>query len=298
VSITKISYLGWEEAYSLSNAAVTAVVVPSIGRIVDFRRNGAASSPLWLNPELLGQPADADSAEWKNFGGDKTWPAPQKEWGAVTGCDWPPPAAFDSLPLQVEVGDASLTLTSPVDGHYGIETVRHIELDPLLPVLRVRTEFRKLRCAPVKVGVWVVTQLRNPVKAFILLPEKPELEGGYKRECGIVPKALTLDGRLLSLERDEKVVAKIGTEGTRILWVGEEETLLVETEPEAGEFNFPLCQTEVYTNFDPLDYIEVETQGAFSSLGVGDTIAKTNTYTLAPRREADPTAEARRAFGV
>jgi hypothetical protein len=51
---------------------------------------------------------------------------------------------------------------------------------------------------------------------------------------------------------------------------------------------------EIYTNPDPLDYIELETLGPLQNLKAGDRIERVNTYTLIRRTESDPDREAQR----
>ncbi len=75
-------FLGWS-AHLLDNGLVRAVVVPDIGgRVLQF---WLGDHPyLFMNPHLAGRlftPAenwgDGTIASWKNYGGNKTWPAPQ-----------------------------------------------------------------------------------------------------------------------------------------------------------------------------------------------------------------------------
>ena len=47
---------------------------------------------------------------------------------------------------------------------------------------------------------------------------------------------------------------------------------------------------EVYTNSDPLKYVELEMLGPLQTLKVGDSVSQTNTYTLSriPASETRP----------
>lgn len=116
------NYHGWADCLVVSNGKVEAVIVPAIGRVMQFRFAGESEGPFWENRQLDGTPPDANSSEWGNFGGDKSWPAPQAEWGKITGRGWPPPAAFDSQPVKAGVRDGQVILSSPVDRHFGIRT--------------------------------------------------------------------------------------------------------------------------------------------------------------------------------
>lgn len=95
-TVKRVAYRGWNEAVTISNGKVEAIVVPQIGRVMQFRFTGDHDGPFWENSRLSGKAPNSQSSEWGNFGGDKSWPAPQAEWEKMTGRGWPPPAAFDS----------------------------------------------------------------------------------------------------------------------------------------------------------------------------------------------------------
>ena len=54
---------------------------------------------------------------------------------------------------------------------------------------------------------------------------------------------------------------------------------------------------EIYTNPDPLKYVELETLGPLRPLKPGERTEHTVTYTLIRRTELDPEAEARKVLG-
>ena len=70
---------------------------------MQFRFRGENDGPFWENRTWDGRLADPTDPDWSNFGGDKAWPAPQADWPELTPRSWPPPAAFDALPVRVEV---------------------------------------------------------------------------------------------------------------------------------------------------------------------------------------------------
>src|SRR5436190_16050259 len=84
VTVTRTNYHGWLEAYLMSNGKVAAVIVPGIGRVMQFGFVGE-EGVFWENRALDGQIVDGHLAiwaakDWVNFGGDKTWPAPEADW--------------------------------------------------------------------------------------------------------------------------------------------------------------------------------------------------------------------------
>lgn len=99
MTIKKINYQGWFDSYILSNSQVEAIIVPAIGRIMQFRFLDGENT-FWENSQIYGKTPNPKSEEWDNFGGDKSWPAPQSEWEKITVRSWPPPTTFDSVPVK------------------------------------------------------------------------------------------------------------------------------------------------------------------------------------------------------
>src|SRR5262249_59922343 len=141
---------------------VDVVVVPAIGRVMQFRFAGEERGPLFENRNLDGKSPDPNSTEWINFGGDKTWPAPQDDWPKMTPRKWPPPPTFDSVPLKAEIKGDAVELVSPVDPNYGIRSRRIIRLERGKPVMTIRTIYEKVQVNHAKVGHWVMTHMSAP----------------------------------------------------------------------------------------------------------------------------------------
>src|SRR5467141_1441152 len=78
--LMRTNYHGWADSILVSNGRVEAVIVPAIGRVMQFRFAGEEDGPFWENRAMEGKAPDSESKEWSNFGGDKTWPAPQSDW--------------------------------------------------------------------------------------------------------------------------------------------------------------------------------------------------------------------------
>ena len=89
VTIARTNYHGWLEAYVMSNGKVAVVIVPAIGRVMQFGFVGE-EGVFWENHSLDGHIADGHlfvwaAKDWVNFGGDKTWPSPEAEQSEVPG---------------------------------------------------------------------------------------------------------------------------------------------------------------------------------------------------------------------
>jgi hypothetical protein len=297
--ITRGAYHGWVDAVWLSNGLVEAVVVPSIGRVMQFRFDGEDDGPFWENPALAGGKASSGAREWANYGGDKIWPAPQAGWSEVIARAWPPPAGFDGLPMQAEIAGSGVVLISAVDSAFGIRVRRRIELRPGRPVMTITTTFEKIAGNPVEIGVWVITQVKGPVEVLAIPAGELDRGGACVRLSDEAPPDLKIEPGRISLTRDPARNHKIGLRSGTLLWVGRTELLRIDSAPiGGGKYPDGGSSAEIYTNADPLAYVELELLGPLAPLKVGDKIDHVTTYTLARRTEKDPDAEIARLLAA
>lgn len=296
------------KAITLRNRSALVIVVPKTGRILSFQLcdyKKCEENPIWNNPQL-GAGLKPDGEGWTNYGGDKSWPAPQSDWPKITGKGWPPPTGFDHMPFVASTKGSTLILTSPVDPSYGIRVRRTISLDESKPVLHVETTYEKISGSPIDVSVWTITQLNSPDRGYILLPERERFPGGYLKTTRSGPndpypfESVSLEGRLLSFTRDPKIKRKLGSDGDRLLWVGKTQTLLIEQKgSDNSEARYPDdCHSQIYTNPDELPYVEFELFSPLRKMNKGDTASLAVTYRLAKRDTNDSTAEAKHIFGI
>jgi hypothetical protein len=295
--LVRTNYQGWADSILVSNGRVEAIIVPAIGRVMQFRFAGEAEGPFWQNESLFGQSPDPASTNWLNFGGDKTWPAPQAEWGFITPRDWPPPAGFDGVPVEATVDGWKVKLVSPVDKHYGIRTTREISLALNDPVMNILTTYEKVEGEPLMASVWVITQLKEPLVACGRLAHASMYREGFRLMSEETPPSLRIEDGILRLQRDPKTPHKVGMDIGSLLWVGEKEMLRIDSSrlpqqeyPDRG------ASAEIYTNPDPLRYVELEVLGPIKKMIVGTSIKRTSAYTLMRRTELDPELDVRKVL--
>lgn len=304
VSITHLDFHGWK-AILLRNHVAEVVIVPDIGRIMEFNlindTGRPVPGPLWKNTALdKTMPADVEG--WRNYGGDKAWPSPQSDWPKIVGRGWPPPNGFDASPFAATIKGSQIQLLSRVDPNYGVRVRRTIKLDSQKPILTIKTAYEKVRGAAVRMSVWTITQLASPDRAFILLPQHSQIAQGYSDFIPPAPNDLKIEGRLLSLSRDLKRKVKIGSDGDSILWVGSGADLLLQSSQPAkekadAEWPEQGSHSQIYTSpGDELKYVEFELLDRLHSLNAGQQASLEVVYTLIPRTQADPAAEARKVF--
>ncbi|HSS97139.1 MAG TPA: DUF4380 domain-containing protein [Terriglobales bacterium] len=294
--ISSITYHGWADSLLLNNGKAEVVIVPAIGRVMQFNFAGE-DGVLWENGKLEGKPADSTSKEWINFGGDKSWPSPQADWPKMIGRGWPPPATFDSTPLTARTKDSVVELVSPVDPTYGIRVHRYIKLDSHRPILTITTTYEKVSGDPVKVGIAVITQLRDPQRAFIKLPAQTKYPDGYALLNFEKPQDAKFQDGLFSLTRSHQKSSQIGNDGSSLLWMNEKYALRIDSPHVDGAEYAENSSAVIYTNADPDGYVELETYGPLTMMKAGDKIERTNVYTLSKRSETDPDVEAKKILG-
>lgn len=302
VTITRTNYHGWPDSYVLSNGKVAAVVVPAVGRVMQFGYIGE-QGVFWENPALAGRIADGDlsvwaTKDWVNFGGDKAWPSPESDWSVFTSRKgWRPPPAFDGWPSGVKVEGRSITLYSLEDPFFLTTVERRIQLHSSKPELEITTTFRRMRGEPAVIGIWVITQLKEPAGLFAPVPKKSIFPDGYTTIIPTPPPSLKVENGLVSLVRNPQAPHKIGLDGDSLLWVGEKHVLRIDSpRVKGGDYPDKGSSTEIYTSADPLPYIELETLGPLATMKGGDTIKRRNVYTLSRRAHPTPEAEARALY--
>lgn len=188
-------YLGFR-AIELNNGTVRAIITPDIGgRVLQF---WLGEHPfLFVNPSLAGRLFSADKntgdgtiASWKNYGGNKTWPAPQG-WDGPDQWPGPPDAVLDSGRFAtLAAGPLRVVVQSPPDPRTGLQITRELVLDARGAQARMRRTMRNVSDRTVRWSLWDVTQLECAARprCWMTVPTNPrsQFEAGYKVLYGAV----------------------------------------------------------------------------------------------------------------
>ncbi|HEY5448507.1 MAG TPA: hypothetical protein VIQ54_07135 [Polyangia bacterium] len=289
--VSTASLFGWE-SLALRNAVAEVMVVPAIGRVMQFRLlDDASGGPFWRH-EAIGPGLAGDENGWINFGGDKAWPAPQSAWESMVGKGWPPPRTFDAVAHAATIEGGAVMMLSPVDPAYGIRVRRKISLHASEPVMSIETTFEKVQGPPVRVAVWTITQLLPPARMEAVLPARSAFAGGHRRVMPAEPLNLAVAGGRLSLERDPHNKTMIATDADRLEWVGAEPNrvdLVVESKSAAAVAGEAAvwpdgAHSQIYTNPDgPEAYVELELLGPLHDLAPGQSASLATRYELLRR---------------
>ena len=155
------------ETVELRAGALRAVIAPELGaRVISLMHRGV--SLLWHNPELIddefiprvprADPHTLDGfATWQNWGGDKSWVAPQ---GWADDDEWhgPPDPTFDGGAFEVTSrSDSAITMRSNLDPVTGVRMTRSVTVTA--HGMHVTTVLRNESPSPRRWAAWEVAQL-------------------------------------------------------------------------------------------------------------------------------------------
>ena len=162
-------HLGWGwQAHVIRNDYITLALVPAIGgRVMQYDLQDHPF--LWVNPAEIGRTYEpAADGVWHNFGGYKSWVAPQGNWRRGMG-GWPPAPTLDSGLYTItmtkgESGEITLVATSPRETFAewqakDLSLTRTLTVYPGSTRVRVEQRITNHGTAPQIVSNWDVTQI-------------------------------------------------------------------------------------------------------------------------------------------
>ncbi|GAB3614303.1 hypothetical protein [Humibacter ginsengisoli] len=155
------------EAIALGAGEVRAVVVPALGgRVLSFSHRGV--NLFWRNPDLIDgnlnllvEQADplslGDFSSWQNWGGDKSWVAPQG-WDGDDEWHGPPDRVFDAGAFDVIARSGNgIGMRSAFDPRTGLRMTRTVTVTSL--GMHVKTSLRNESERARRWAAWEVAQL-------------------------------------------------------------------------------------------------------------------------------------------
>ncbi|WP_284749111.1 DUF4380 domain-containing protein [Amycolatopsis sp. RTGN1] len=255
-------------------------LVPELGgRLLSLCHRGVEL--LWRNADLLDDdlrgeyaPNSGQMGDWVNYGGDKTWPAPQG-WAGPDQWPGPPDPVLDSGPYSVAADGDTVTMTSAPDPRTGLRFTRAITLLDNGYRLDLRAE--NISSRQVRWALWNVTQLPGggPVTAGLRRPEVVALVAGTG-----TPE-YTVDGDRLVVPAQD-VVGKLGVPGTAGWVTYGALTLSFDVDP-AGEYPDEGSPLEIWLEHPlpaplaelgdldpPARIVELEVLGPLTTLAPGE----------------------------
>ncbi len=154
--IIQVNYKGWKDSYLLTNGIIRLVVVPSIGRIMEYSLIGEKNI-IYQDNSLSGKlfPCLEKKGHWYNYGGDKLWIAPEKA-SRKTGWYY----SFDNCPWKVEnISSSEIYLIGPPVSPVGIRFSRKIKIYPDSSRVKIVETMENISNHSVSWSIWDVTQV-------------------------------------------------------------------------------------------------------------------------------------------
>ena len=238
---------------------------------IDTGAGGKIISLKYEGKEVISQTRQPESF------GSTFWTSPQKEW------NWPPVPELDKYPYEVEIDAADkLVITSSVSPRLGVKVkkqFRTVERDHSLVVDYTIVNAGK---EPRKVAPWEITRVPNEGLIFFEAPAE-----------GITPSGLmpfTFSDGIAWYQTDTtNENRKINSDGKGWLAYLNQDLLLIKkfedlspSQPAPGE-----AEIQVYVNRGKT-YIELESQGAYTTLEPGESLTWTVKWMLSPYQGAAP----------
>ena len=301
-AVRAAEYCGWDALW-LERGPLALVLVPQVGgRLMGIRWHGHELA--FIDPRLAGRVDDVaaitDLGAAKRrlgfllWGGDKTWLAPQDRW-----TDEVPFIDLESGAYEAVVGDAGVTMTSPVCRETGIQVARSVALGEGAGTWSVTHTLTNRSRARVSWAPWDVAMLRRPadvwlptrrgsahpdgVKTFDHEGESTTIRGSVVRRDGDLAVVSCREARKFKygVDADRGVaLAVMDVEGLGRVGLRKE----VPADPSRAYAHG--CVAEVF-NASEHPYFEVELHGPLVDLAPGDRVALREQAALIPF--ADPT---------
>jgi hypothetical protein len=277
-TVVKETYRGWAHSYRISNGVADLVVVPQIGRVMRYGLKGKPNV-LWENAALDGTKPIPKTDEWLNYGGDKLWPAPQDLWG------WPPDTDLDGSAHRAEVIANGLRITSPISKKFSIEFQRDILLDAATSTVTFENRMTNKGSTVQKLSIWQITQLDDPSLAVLTLHRTDKLPKGFfdYGTADLLEGYHTVVGEALHIRRHPKTARKFGAGHPGGLITAVVGKFFFEmSAPISSDLVYPDSGShqQIYTNPDPLKYVEMEIAGPVVEIKPGETISFPVTWNL------------------
>jgi hypothetical protein len=298
------NYHSWNNSISLNNGIVEAVIVPTIGRVQQFRFLGDTNNAFFEDSTLYGQTPATNT--YKGWGADKAWPAAQNSWLPT----WPP-TNFDRMTQTGAITNGVVTMTSQVDSTFGIRITRVIQLLFNEPVMQIQTTFDRV-ATPARtlinsnIAVWIDCQANVSMssRCYVPVPSPSIFVNGYTTTGdAFFGPAFTTNftsaNGLISFGPDSARSHKLGFDSGTLVLVGTNISLRIDAPRVPGAtYTAGGCSTEVYTAqySSSTPFFELECLSPAPTLPVGGKITYVTTYSLFHRTGATTDAEAQKVL--
>ena len=240
--------------YTIQNDQVTMTVSKEGGKILSFKYGDA---------EVISQ------TTFPNSFGSTFWTSPQKEW------NWPPVAEFDRMPYQVTAGD-NLVMTSEVSGRLKYQVRKEFTVDPADKAIVVTYSIINKSEETRQVAPWEITRVPNDGIIFFDAPIEDITPAGlmdFKPAFGLSWYTADEAQQNRKINADGKGWLAFSAKGLLMVKKFQD---LDKSQPAPDE-----AEIQVYVN-QRKTFIELESQGAYTTLQPGEELKWTVTWYVVP----------------
>ena len=242
---------------------------------IDAEKGGKILSFKYGDQEVISQ------LKWPESFGSTFWTSPQKEWY------WPPVPEYDKKPYAVEEKDGVLTMTSEVNEKLQYRISKAFAVDEQNQAIAITYSIRNESNEVRKVAPWEITRVQN--EGGLIFFEAPV--------DSIWPAGLMnfKGANGISYYEPDKANEnrKVNVDGKGWLaYLNQEKGLLLVKQFEDLDKSQPApdeAEIHVYVNRGKT-YIEVESQGAYTTLQPGEALNWTVRWYLQPCKDTTTAA--------
>ena len=244
-----------DDKYSVSADGVTL--------IVDAAHGGKILSYKLGDEEVLNQ------GRFPNSFGSTFWTSPQSEW------NWPPVAEYDTKPFTAEIQDGDLVLTGDKSERFGYRVRKRISANPESGAIEITYTILNESGETRQVAPWEISRVPN---GGVLFFEAPEVEPA--NNMAGMPFEFMQGGAWFVMD-EARENRKINADGKGWLAYSAKGLLFVKKfqDLKAGQAAPAEAEIQAYAN-PGKTFVEIEEQGAYTTLAPGATLSWTVRWSL------------------
>lgn len=233
---------------------------------VDAARGGKVVSYKYQDKEVL------STTRMPNSFGSTFWTSPQKEW------NWPPVPEFDTKPFNAEVKDGVLVLTGDKSARFGYRIRKEFSTDTKDNAIVIKYTIINESGETRQVAPWEISRVPNGGVVFFEAKEATPANN---------MKGLPFTyeyGAAWYVMDEDKENRKINADGTGWLAFCDNGLMFVKKFENIKQSDAAPAEAEIQIYANPgKTFVEIEEQGAYTTLNAGDSVDWTVRWYLVPQ---------------
>lgn len=243
-----------------------SISVGDVTLTVDASRGGKVVSYMYQDKEIL------STTRMPNSFGSTFWTSPQKEW------NWPPVPEFDTKPFNAEVKDGVLVLTGEKSSRFGYRIRKEFSADKKDNAIVIKYTIINESGETRKVAPWEISRVPNG--GVVFFEAKETVPANNMKGLPFTYEY----GAAWYVMDEDRANRKINADGTGWLAFCDNGLMFVKkfenlkpSQPAPAE-----AEIQIYVNTGKT-FVEIEEQGAYTTLEAGDELDWTVRWYLVPQ---------------